>query len=62
MIITPPSVRHCDQSPDDYTPISRAQGRASVPATIIWMPSRGRKVTSATGVSNLWWHHDPGAR
>jgi hypothetical protein len=29
-----------------------------VPATIIRTPSRGRKVTSATGVSNLWWHHD----
>ena len=43
-IITPPSVRHYDQSPDDYTPVSRAQGRVSVPATIIRTPSRGRKV------------------
>ena len=50
-IITPPSVRHYDQSPDEYTPVSRAQGRVSVPATIIRTPSRGRKVTSAPGVS-----------
>jgi hypothetical protein len=39
-------------------PFPGAQGRVSVPATIIGTPSRGRKVTSATGVSNLWWHHD----
>src|SRR4029450_10344404 len=35
-IISPPSVRHYDQSPDDYAPVSPgAQSRVSVPATII---------------------------
>jgi hypothetical protein len=51
-IITPPSVRHYDQSPDDYTPVSRGARPRRVPATIIGTPFRGRKVSSATGVSS----------
>jgi hypothetical protein len=57
-IITPPSVRRRDQSPDYYTPVSRARGRVSVPATIIGTPFRGRKVTSATGVSKVSWQRN----
>ena len=57
-IITPPSVRRRDQSPDYYTPVSRARGRVSVPATIIGTRSRGRKVTSATGVSKVSWQRN----
>jgi hypothetical protein len=48
----PPSVRHYDQSPDDYTPVSRGARPRRVPATIIGTPFRGRKVSSATGVSS----------
>ena len=59
-IISPPSVRHYDQSPDDYAPVSPgAQGRVSVPATIIGTAVPGRKVTNASGVSKVrWWHRD----
>jgi hypothetical protein len=38
---------------------SRAQGRVSLPAIDGHnTQSRGRKVTSATGVSKVWWHRN----
>jgi hypothetical protein len=52
-IITPPRVR-ADQCPDD-NPASRAEGRVSLPTMDgDDTPSRGRKVTNATGVSKVW--------
>jgi hypothetical protein len=54
-IITPPRVRVYDQSSDNYNPFPGAQGRVSFPAMVGDItPCRGRKVTSATGVSKVW--------